>query len=89
VEQGSATEVAQLNARGDAALAGLEAQPVFPFDVAPTESCRYGVHFDLGDLATAYHPRIGTIDVQITAVEVEHDAGSEAGEAIRVEVARR
>jgi hypothetical protein len=89
VEQGSADEAAQLNARGDAVLAGLEAQPVFSFDVAPTESCRYGVHFDLGDLATAYHPRIGTIDVQIVAVEVEHDAGSEAGEAIRVEVARR
>ena len=89
VERDTADEVAQLQARGDAALDELAAQPVFSFEVAPTESCRYGVHYDLGDLATAFHPRIGTIDVQIVAVEVEHEPGSSAGERVRVEVAQR
>jgi len=88
VRKGETNETAQLQARGDVALSDRATEPVFSFDVAPTESCRYGVHYGLGDLATAYHPRIGTIDVQIVAVEVEYNIVSAAGETVRVEVSR-
>jgi len=74
---------AVLNARGDAALDDLAARPTFDFAIAPTESVRYGVDFEVGDLCRARHPRIGVIDVQIMAVEVEAELD---GERISVEV---
>ncbi len=82
-----ANETAQLSAKGDAMLAELEARAVFAFDILQTESCRYGRDFFLGDLAQAYHPQIGTIDIQITAIEVEYTPGD--GERLTVEVAIR
>ncbi len=86
VKPGTA-ETAQLSARGDAALAEYRARTVFSFDVLQTQSCRYGRDFSLGDLAESYHPRVGTIGVQITAVEIEYTPGD--GEQLSVEVAFR
>jgi hypothetical protein len=79
---------ALLNARGDAALDGVAARPTFEFAIVPTESVRYGVDFQVGDLCRARHPRIGVIDVQIMAVSIEYEAAGESRERIAVEVRR-
>ncbi len=82
-----ASETAQLNAKGDTVLKDIASRAVFAFDILQTQSCRYGRDFFLGDLAQAYHPWIGTIDIQITAIEVEYTPGD--GEQLTVEVAIR
>jgi hypothetical protein len=83
----STDTTAQLQARGQARLNDMAARKVFAFSVLQTDNCRYGRDFNVGDLARAFHPRIGTIDVQITAVEVEYSPGE--GETLEVEVALR
>lgn len=83
----STDATAQLQARGQARLNDMAARKVFAFSVLQTDNCRYGRDFNVGDLARAFHPRIGTIDVQITAVEVEYSPGE--GETLEVEVALR
>jgi len=43
----------ELEDRGQMRLGELGAEDVLTFEVAQTPSCRYGVHWDLGDWATA------------------------------------
>ena len=73
-----------LDERGDKYLEDVQARPTLQFQVTPTQSVRYGVNLDLGDLLTAVHPRMGTIDVQVTSVTVEVDVGLPAGERITI-----
>ena len=49
------TLAAQLNSRGDEALAELEATQTLTFRVLQTPGCRYGVHYFLGDEVTAIY----------------------------------
>ena len=49
------TLVAQLNSRGDEALADLEATQTLTFRVLQTPGTLYGVHYFLGDLVTAIY----------------------------------
>jgi hypothetical protein len=86
VPQGTASETAQLNAAGDARLQELAARPTFSFRPLTTEALRYRRDFELGDRATAYHPRVGSIVVQIVAVEWTWEAGKSAELNIEVEV---
>ena len=75
-----------MDERGEAYLDDVAARPTIQFQVTPTPSVRYGVNLDLGDLLTASHPRMGTVDVQVTAITVEVDTGLAAGERVTIEV---
>jgi hypothetical protein len=65
-----------LNASGDKRLAEHVAREEFTADILQTESCVYGQHFGLGDLATAVNPFTATAaTVKINAVTIELDTG--------------
>jgi hypothetical protein len=86
IDAGDATTTAALESRGDVALSELQSRPALTVEVVPTESVRYGDQLDVGDLLRLAYPRIGTIDVQVAAVSVEVEPGSQSGEGISVEV---
>jgi len=75
-----------MDERGESYLDDVATRPTIQFQVTPTPSVRYGVNLDLGDLLKATHPRMGTVDVQVTAVTVEVDTGLPAGERVTIEV---
>jgi hypothetical protein len=77
VDARNQTATAGLNAKGDAALASVEARPSFTFDILQTSGCRYGVEFGVGDLATArYRDVVKTVKITGITVSVT-DQGEE------------
>lgn len=80
---GDAATSAALDAQGDQALevARLASQPALTYDVLQTDSCRYGLHYNVGDLV-AYRAFNLSGTQQILAATVEHRG---LAETIRVE----
>lgn len=60
---------ASLEEYGDLSLSEKQALTEFDFKALETPSCRYGVHFDLGDIVTARY-RDYIFDLRISAVHV-------------------
>lgn len=81
---GDAAPDAALDAQGDRALlaAARAAQPTLSYDVLQVDSCRYGLHYQVGDLVS-YRAFGVSGTQQIVAATVEHRPGQ--GEQIRME----
>ncbi len=56
--------IAGLNAAGDKKLAETKAPASFKFTIIQTPSARFGLHYQLGDLATAVNPYTGASVLQ-------------------------
>jgi len=82
VDARDCTTTAALDARGDARLDDMRAKQAFTFKAMQTATCAYGIHYYLGDLATAYYADITDV-VKVTGVTVA--ATKEGGEAINIE----
>jgi len=76
------TTTAGLNTRGDKALDGKRAREVFTFKVLQTPACFYGVHYFLGDKATA---RYATLTETVKVHGVTVTSPEPGGENIDVE----
>lgn len=79
---------AELDAAGDAALDAAAARDQFTATLIQTVGCRYGPapgHFELGDLATVFYPRVGAVVQQISAIEVRYAPGQSPVEQVRGE----
>jgi hypothetical protein len=73
-----------LNAAGDRELDTMKRRDVLTFDVLQVPSTRYGLHYGLGDLVTAYYQSItATKIIQRVTVSL----GSDGREQIKVELA--
>jgi hypothetical protein len=82
VDARDCTTTAGLDGRGDARLDDMRAKQQFTFKAVQTATCAYGIHYCLGDLATAYYADITDV-VKVTGVTVA--AMKDGGESIDVE----
>ena len=80
VDAGSLSEIAELLQEGERRLAEKGVSRAIRADVVNTPSCRYGKHWDLGDLVTVV-ARGASMQARITQVQESH----EAGRAVKIE----
>ena len=76
-------KAADLPTVGDQALADAMAVTDYEFDIRQANNCRYGVHYDLGDIATFVRPDGQTVQHKLQRVTI---TVQEQREAIVVEV---
>jgi len=81
VDAGSRDDATELNEEGERRLAEKTANRTIKAEVIDTPSCRYGEHWDLGDLVTVV-ARGAQMNARITQVQESH----EANRAVRLEV---
>jgi len=81
VDAGSVSDPQEIAHEGERRLSQHASIHSIRADVLETPSCRYGVHWDLGDLVTVTTP-----DVQMTARITQVQESHEAGKPVRLEV---
>lgn len=81
VDAGSVDDPQEIAYEGERRLSQYPLIHSIRADVLETPSCRYGVHWELGDLVTVTTP-----DVQMTARITEVQESHEAGKPMRLEV---
>ena len=81
VDAGSVSDPQELAYEGTRRLADRAVRRTIEADVLETPSCRYGVHWELGDLVTVTTPDV-QMNARITQVQESH----EAGRPVRLEV---
>ena len=81
VDAGSVDDPQEVAYEGTRRLAQRGIVHAIRADVLETPSCRYGVHWDLGDLVTVVTPHV-QMNARITQVQESH----EAGKPMRLEV---
>lgn len=80
VDAGSLSDAQEIAREGNRRLAERAVAQAIRADVINTPSCRYGEHWDLGDLVTVV-ARGAKMNARITQVQESH----EAGRAVRIE----